>query len=57
MNTIKRCAFGACRDRLADNGIYPVWVEDMVALFGNWTVDPFYISVKSKRTGTSSARQ
>ena len=41
----KTCDIDAFSDRLDDNGIYPVWVADMIALLGNWTVGSLDISV------------
>ena len=57
MKPVKICLFDACLDRLADNGICPVWVSEIVALFGHWTVGPLDISVMSVRYGISSLLQ
>ena len=53
----KICDFFACLLRLSDKKMCPVWLSDMVALFGHCTLGPLDISVISVRTGRYSIRQ
>ena len=44
-NPPKNCALFAWMLRLLDSGMLPVFVTFIVALFGNWTVGPYLVSL------------
>ena len=55
MQSIKMCAFFKCWLILIDNGMCPVFVNFIVALFSNLTLGQLCVSLISVRTNWSSA--